>query len=221
MLLQGPRGSYHELSFHGLRIAGFNDPRWFGDDNKDPKAKEAPAVDAFNRTMANEPEPDIVVAHEPYAAAAVERARILINGHIHAADLKGNRIQVGTFTGGGVFSHYTTGEDAELTGQPYAFDIVTFGSSCNLSQLTRYSYRNLLEGRPAYDSIQVINGTTIDPTIQPAPQDQSRDTSPAGQGQATRSCSPIEPTSTRTITPAPANAPAPDTQSPSTATPAG
>jgi predicted phosphodiesterase len=216
VLLQGPQGNYHELSFHGLRIAGFNDPRWFGDDNKDPKAKEAPAADAFNRTMANEPEPDLVVTHEPYAASAVERARVLINGHIHSADLKGNRIQVGTFTGGGLFSHYTTGEDAELTGQPYAFDIVTFGSSCNLTQLTRYSYRNLLEGRPAYDAIQVINGTTIDPTIQPPAEQQQGAPPPAGSTQ--RSCSRVEPTTTRTITPVPADAQPGVTQEPATTT---
>ncbi|EWT05576.1 metallophosphoesterase [Intrasporangium chromatireducens Q5-1] len=218
VLLQGPQGNYHELSFHGLRIAGFNDPRWFGDDNKDPKAKEAPAVDAFNRTMATEPEPDIVVTHEPYAATGVDRARILVNGHIHSADLKGNRIQVGTFTGGGLFSHYTTGEAAELTGQPYAFDIVTFGSSCNLTQLTRYSYRNLLEGRPAYDSIQVINGTTIDPTIQPPSDKQQRQPSAGDANQPARTCSRIEPTTTRNIAPLPEGAAAPGTQAPATTT---
>lgn len=217
VLLQGPRGTYHELTFHGLRIAGFNDPRWFGDDNKDPRAKEAPAVDAFNRTMADQPEPDIVVTHEPYAATDVQRARILVNGHIHRADLKGNRIQVGTFTGGGLFTHYTSGEDAELTGQPYAFDIATFGSSCQLTQLTRYSYRNLLEGRPAYDSIQVINGTTIEPTIQPPPAAPPGQAGPATDQQG-RTCGADEATTTRTIAPVPAGASAPGTQPPATTT---
>lgn len=196
VLLQGPKGNYRELTFHGLRIAGFNDPRWFGDDNKDPVAKEAPAVNAFNRTMVDEPVPDIVVAHEPYAATAIDQARILINGHIHKAALAGNRIQVGTFTGGGLFSHYTTGEDAELAGQPYAFDILTFGEQCNLTQLTRYSYRNLLEGRPAYDAIQVINGATIEPTVAPAAEPQPGQAAP---DQNVRTCGQHEPTTNRTI----------------------
>ncbi|WP_347353586.1 metallophosphoesterase [Intrasporangium sp.] len=220
VLLQGPKGTYHELSFHGLRIAGFNDPRWFGDDNKDPVAKEAPAVDAFNRTMADQPEPDIVVAHEPYAVSYVKRAGILVNGHIHKAGLFGNRIQVGTFTGGGLFTHYTTGEDAELTGQPYAFDIATFGTACNLTRLARYSYRNLLEGRPAYDSIQVINGATIEPPDQPGGQqpEQAQGPPPAGTQQPTRSCSATDPTTTRNITPVPPGAEPPGTQPPATTT---
>ncbi len=217
VLLQGPLGNYHQLSFHGLRIAGFNDPRWFGDDNKDPAAKEAPAVDEFNRTMAHEPEPDIVVTHEPYAATAIKSARVLINGHIHKAGLFGNRIQVGTFTGGGLFTHYQIGEDAELTGQPYAFDIMTFGSHCELTQLTRYSYRNLLEGQPAYDSIQVINGSTIDPTVQPPPQQQPGEPKPQTNPPA-RSCSRLEPTTTLSMSPVPAGAPAPGTQAPETTT---
>ena len=196
VLLQGPAGNYRELTFHGLRIAGFNDPRWFGDDNKDPVAKEAPAVDAFNRTMADQPIPDLVVTHEPYAATGVDRARILINGHIHTAALSGNRIQVGTFTGGGLFSRYTTGEDAELSGQPYALDILTFGERCNLTQLTRYTYRNLLEGRPAYDSIQVINGATIEPTVAPAP---AAPPGQAGPAQGVRTCGELEPLTTRNI----------------------
>lgn len=196
VLLQKPDDDYQELNFHGLTIAGFNDPRWFGDDNEDPVAKEAPAVAAFNRTMADQPEPDIVVAHEPYAVEYVDKARILINGHIHKAALSGNRIQVGTFTGGGLFSHYTTGEDAELTGQPYAFDIMTFGEHCNLTQLTRYSYRNLLEGRPAYDSIQVINGSTIEPTVTPPPEPAPGQPAPA---ESARECGPQVPTTIRTI----------------------
>ncbi len=199
VLLQKPDGDYQELDFHGLAIAGFNDPRWFGDDNEDPVAKEAPAVAAFNRTMADQPEPDIVVAHEPYAAEYVDKARILINGHMHTAGLFGNRIQVGTFTGGGLFTHYTTSENkdnSELSGQPYAFDVMTFGTACNLTQLTRYSYRNLLEGRPAYDSIQVINGATIEPTVTPPPDTAQGEAAPA---ESARECGPQVPTTIRAI----------------------
>ena len=40
-----------------------------------------------------------------------------------------------------------------------------FGQSCTLTSLTRYTYRNLIQGSPAYDDVQVINGSTIQPAI--------------------------------------------------------
>ena len=58
-----------------------------------------------------------------------------------------------------------TGDPGELAGQPYAFDIAVFGQSCTLTSLTRYTYRNLIQGRPAYDDVQVINGSTIQPAV--------------------------------------------------------
>src|SRR6478736_234308 len=142
VLLEDAAGTLRELTFHGLRITGFNDPRWFGDDNADPTAKEKPAAVRYNAAVAGQPEPDIVVTHEPYAAEQVERGRLLINGHMHTPAIEGNRIQVGTFTGGGVVSHYSEGPGQELDGQPYSFDIAQFGTSCELTSLTRYSFRN-------------------------------------------------------------------------------
>lgn len=199
VLLQDADGRHQRYSFHGLRITGFNDPRYFGDDAKDLQAKEAPASGAYNRAMEGQPESDIVLTHEPYAAEQVAAGRILVNGHIHTADRQNNRIQVGTFTGGGVVSHYSEGENAELTGQPYAFDVATFGSSCGLTQLTRYSYRNLLEGRPAYDTVQVVNGERI----QPPPADAAPAAGDGGTAQGTtgRRCSRLEPTSLTPIEP--------------------
>lgn len=205
VLLQDPEGVYRELSFRGLRISGFNDPRYFGDDNKDPAGKQAPAVDAYNAAMAEEPESDVVVTHEPYAATGVDRGRLLINGHIHTAALEGSRIQVGTFTGGGVVSHFIATADEELTGQPYAFDIATFGPRCGLTQLTRYTFRNLIEGRPAYDTVQVINGATLDPEGA-AKSREDVDPARANPGQEppaeqVRSCSPLDETTIREIRP--------------------
>ena len=115
--------------------------------------------------------PDVVVSHEPGAVQKVAAAGILVNGHLHTDQLEGNRIGVGTFTGGGTVSHFVqdaekkagTGDQGELAGQPYAFDIAVFGQSCTLTSLTRYTYRNLIQGRPAYDDVQVINGSTIQP----------------------------------------------------------
>jgi predicted phosphodiesterase len=170
VLLEPTPQSYTEVRVSGVVIAGFNDPRFFGDDNRNIAQKEQPAADAFNQAYAGRPRPDIVVAHEPSAAMMVESATLLINGHLHKDELEGNRIGVGTFTGGGIMSHFlnqqslvpeTGDQPGELAGQPYAFDIADYGQSCDLTSLTRYTFRNLILGRPVYDNVSVINGKTI------------------------------------------------------------
>jgi len=168
VLLQPGDDAYTAYTLKGLRITGFNDPRYFGDDARNTAAKQAPAIDAFNEVMKKQPVPDLVVAHEPAAAEGVDRADVVLNGHLHSASLRGNRIAVGTFTGGGVVSHYIPEEDSgELRGQPYAFDIAAFGPTCQLASLTRYTYRNLVEGAPVYDNVTVINGATIEKAANP------------------------------------------------------
>jgi len=165
ILLQPTPQSYTELAINGVLIAGFNDPRFFGDDNQNIAQKEQPAADAFNRAFADRPRPDIVVTHEPSAAKMVASATLLVNGHLHKDELEGNRIGVGTFTGGGTMSHFIVAnsgdESGELAGQPYAFDIAVYGQSCDLTSLTRYTFRNLIQGQPVYDDVSVINGSTI------------------------------------------------------------
>ena len=195
VLLEPDEQTYAVESIHGLRIAGFNDPRWFGDDNTNNAAKQKPAVARFNDAMADQPVPDIVVSHEPAAAKDVARAGIRVNGHLHASQLEDSRIGVGTFTGGGPFSHFIAGGDStdggsgntadagELTGQPSAFDIATFGTDCRLASLTRYQFRNVIEGRPAYDDVTLINGSRIEEKApDPAP--------PAGEADATGTATP-------------------------------
>jgi predicted phosphodiesterase len=164
VLLEPSPQTYTELGVNGVLIAGFNDPRFFGDDNKSFAQKEQPAADLFNQAFAGRPPPDIVVTHEPVAAKMVSSATVLINGHLHKDELEGSRIGVGTFTGGGTLSHFlpaTGDQGGELAGQPYAFDIAVYGQSCDLSSLTRYTFRNLIQGRPVYDDVSVINGKTI------------------------------------------------------------
>jgi Icc-related predicted phosphoesterase len=166
VLLQPDAQTYTVQSIGGVRIAGFNDPRWFGDDNRNNAAKQRPATDAFNAAMADTTVPDLVVSHEPAAVEGVERAGIKVNGHLHKAELEGNRIGVGTFTGGGPFSHFLTAEEGqELTGQPSAFDIAAFGEDCRIASLTRYQFRNVIEGRPAYDDVTLLNGSRIEETV--------------------------------------------------------
>jgi len=183
VLLEPAPKSYIQAEVNGVVIAGFNDPRFFGDDSKTINAKEQPAADAFNEAFADRPVPDVVVTHEPAAAKMVKAATVLVNGHLHKDEVDGNRIGVGTFTGGGTVSHFLldkssppeskslsdqqrrgdspSEQSGELPGQPYAFDIAVYGQSCDLTSLTRYTFRNLIQGRPVYDDVSVINGKTI------------------------------------------------------------
>ena len=168
---------------HGVRIAGFNDPRWFGDSGTGSPAKQVPAREAFTAAYAERPAADLVVGHEPWAVQGLAGG-VLVNGHMHSVDLEGNRVQAGTFTGGGPFTHFladTGGE--ELVGQPSAFDVLTFGTDCRLATLTRYRFRDVIEGRPAYDDVSLVNGRRVD----------GREADPA------RTCSADAPLTTTTV----------------------
>lgn len=206
VLLQPDDATYTAYTLRGLRITGFNDPRYFGDDAMKTDEKQRPAFRKFNATMADQPTPDVVVAHEPGAAAGVDRADVRINGHLHTAGLDGDRITVGTFTGGGVVSHYIPEEQTgELRGQPYAFDIAAFDTSCRLSSLTRFTYRNLIEGAPVYDNVTVLNGSTIE-SAPPA-------------AEASRSCAVTSETGATLIPAVPVDADGNPTDPPSPTTP--
>ena len=162
VLLQDATGDYTEVTVGGVRIAGFNDPRWFGDSGKGSPAKQVPAREAFVRAFTGRPAADLVVSHEPWAVQDLAGG-VLVNGHMHSVDLEGNRVQAGTFTGGGPLSHFladTGGE--ELVGQPSAFDVLTFGTDCRLASLTRFRFRDVIEGRPAYDDVRLVNGRRVD-----------------------------------------------------------
>lgn len=164
VLLQPPGTGYQRVSVGGVRIAGFNDPRFFGDSGQGSPAKQQPAREAFQRAFADAPPPDVVASHEPWALDGVSGG-VLLNGHMHSADIEGNRVQVGTFTGGGPFAHFVAAEGEggeELQGQPSGFDILTFGTDCRLSSLTRYRFRDVIEGRPVYDDVSIVNGNRID-----------------------------------------------------------
>ncbi len=171
VLLEPDQDSYTVQSIGGIRIAGFNDPRWFGDDNRDNAAKQKAPAARFAEAMADVAPPDVLVGHEPGAVDAIDQpSGIKVHGHLHTDQLDGNTIGVGTFTGGGAFSHFLqAGKDEELTGQPSAFDVAAFGEDCHLNSLTRYQFRNVIEGRPAYDDVTLINGTRIESELPPVP----------------------------------------------------
>jgi predicted phosphodiesterase len=201
VLLEPDEESYTVQTVNGIRIAGFNDPRWFGDDNKDNAAKQKGPAARFVEAMAEQPQPDLVVSHEPGAVSAVERADVKLHGHLHSDRLDGNTIGVGTFTGGGPLSHFLVGaEGEELTGQPSSFDVAVFGTDCRLASLTRYQYRNVIEGRPAYDDVTLINGSRIE---QAADEEGGAEvvgggTAPEGQA-APRTCDPASGTSSEQV----------------------
>lgn len=192
ILLEPSAGEYVEADIDGVRMSGLNDWRYFAEVNDDFGGQQRAAAKRYAEATQGWPLPDILVSHQSYALAPLDTAGVKINGHMHSPDLDGNRIQVGTFTGGGLVNHFQVpeapdeGEDTagELVGQPYAFDILTFGTDCSVQSLTRYTYRNLVSGQPQYDNVTVINGNRIAP--------------PAEEG---RNCGPELGVSTQPITP--------------------
>lgn len=162
-VLQPSPDGYTEIDLGGLRIGGFNDPRYFGDTGSRSAELQQPAREQFLDAFADREPLDVVVSHEPWAVADLPDIGVAVNGHMHSPDLQGNRIQAGTFTGGGPFTHFREQQPGEeLSGQGYAFDVLAFGADCRLATLTRYQYQNLVQGRPAYDDITLINGSRID-----------------------------------------------------------
>lgn len=157
VLLEPKPGEYQQVSVGGLRIAGFNDPRTFGNPASEEMAeRERKARDAWVEALGDGQVPDLTVAHNPKSLEDAP-GRLLINGHMHVPEIDGNRIQVGTFTGAGNLRRFTWSTDGELLGQPNAFDVLTFDSECQAKRLTRYEYRAVIEGQPSFDSLSVIN----------------------------------------------------------------
>lgn len=149
-----------------------NDPRYYGDSNTDVGAVEKPAAETFDAAFKDVPDLDIALSHEPTAADAIDVATVKIRGHLHKASLDGNTIGVGSFTGGGLMSYYRNGDaematdeaGAELVGQPQAFDVLRYNADCSINSLQRLVYSDLIEGSPKYDSVTVINGSTVSST---------------------------------------------------------
>lgn len=166
VLMEPTRKEYQQLDLGGLTIGGFNDPRYYGDSDDDAK-DESPQKGRqrdFLNAYGGEP-PDVVVSHEPAAVEGIDGdSRLLINGHVHTPDIDDRRVSVGTFTGGGVFGKRVA-EDAESGTEKitstYYFDVAQFGTSCGLVSLTRYAFKDIVEGRPAYQDLSVINGRSI------------------------------------------------------------
>ncbi|WP_052590060.1 metallophosphoesterase family protein [Luteipulveratus mongoliensis] len=168
VLLEPKNGQYQQVSVDGVTIGGFNDPRYYGDSDTDNDKKQKPRQKAFLAAYGDRTLPDIVVSHEPAAVEGIKTKGMLIDGHMHTPGIDGNRVTVGTFTGGGLFGkriEESESGDGERATASYFFDIAVYGKSCSLVNLTRYSFRSIVEGRPAYDGLNVINGRSIVDTI--------------------------------------------------------
>ncbi|WP_298749902.1 metallophosphoesterase [uncultured Serinicoccus sp.] len=191
LLVEPTEGELQQISVNGVTITGFNDSRYFNQRSDDYGADQAALAERFREATAGLDPSDIVLTHQPYAAERVTAGAVTINGHMHIPGLTGQHLQVGSFTGGGLVNQFrlpplteraqeAAEEDPETAGElqahAYSFDILTFGEDCAISSLTRYSYRNLVSGRPQFDDVSLINGRTIQPQV---PQDRSCS---AGQG---------------------------------------
>lgn len=154
-------GTYREIEVAGLRLAGFNDPRYYGDSDDGTTDAQTDSRDRWVEALGDATPPDLMLSHE---APAVDGApgRIRVHGHGHHPGLDGNRVALGTFTGGGTLSHFRLDPaDEELVGQPSSFDLLTFDEGCQAGTLTRYQYRAIIEGRPSMDRISVINAGRV------------------------------------------------------------
>lgn len=176
VLLEPSAGDFQRVDVHGVSISGFNDVRYFnqrsddfGEDQADKAALFREATDGLEPT-------DLVVTHQPYAATRVQARAFTLNGHMHVPAAQRGHVQVGSLTGGGLVNQFripplteeakeAAEEDpetaGELLGHPYSFDILTVGQDCSVASLTRYSYRNLVVGRPQFDDVSMINGRTL------------------------------------------------------------
>jgi len=192
ILLEPTAATYVEAQVNGVRISGFNDWRFFGAHGEiDFGQQQRDAADRYAAGTAGNLPPDILLSHQPYALRPLETGAVKVNGHMHSASLEDNHITVGTFTGGGLVNHFQVPETedeetaGELTGQPYAFDILSFAPDCSVQRLTRYTYRNLVLCRPQFDNVSVVNGARL-----------------ADPAEEERSCGPEQGTTQRVIEPA-------------------
>ena len=82
-LLEDGAGDYTEVTVHGVRIAGFNDPRWFGDSGTGSPAKQAPGPGGVHRGVRRPARgrprrrPRAVVGGGPRRRGARQRAHAL------------------------------------------------------------------------------------------------------------------------------------------------
>lgn len=201
VLLEPTAGRFVEAEVNGVRISGFNDWRYFAESNEDPLELQREAAAAYALAVQGHPAPDIAIGHEPFGMDLVATQGVTVNGHMHVAALDGHRIQVGSFTGGGLVNHFRVERPAddetfgELVGAPYAFDVLTFDRTCSVQSLTRFTYRDLVSGRPEYNEVSIVNGRQLAPPVadRSCGPDQELRVTPISPVNSVDSIDPVDP----------------------------
>ncbi|MGD8149533.1 metallophosphoesterase family protein [Ornithinimicrobium sp. Y1694] len=180
ILLEPTAEEFVRADINGVSITGFNDRRYFNQRSTEFAEQQGELAALWREATADRDPTDIVATHQPYSAFRVPTGGVTVNGHMHAPGLDRQHIQMGSFTGGGLVNQFrlpplteeareAAAEDVEtrgeLVGRPYAFDILSFGTDCSVKRLTRFSYRNLVSGRPQFDDVSIVNGRTIQPNV--------------------------------------------------------
>lgn len=151
IVLEPDAGSFNIVSVGGVKVAGVNDPRWFGDDNQDNMGAQAPAVKKFNDMFASNP-PDIAISHEPAAAEQLATNGVQMAGHIHHDELRGKLIINGTLTGGGLFGQ---GDTADDTPPVQSYSVLEFGTNCRPARLSVTRFSGGVTGTPRVESVSI------------------------------------------------------------------
>lgn len=168
-LLQRNPELYQKVSMAGVSFGGFNDQRFYGDDDpRDPKIQVGARTSFIDTWKArDEALPDVVVSHEPAATQdGFPDRSLLISGHTHKPARDNNHMTVGTFTGGGLFGATLAGtaeKGTEVFTQAYSFDIADFDTTCSLATMRRYTFTGILQGRPELESTSVLAGRQFVP----------------------------------------------------------
>lgn len=178
VLLETAAGELNLATVNGVTLSGFNDSRYFNQRSDDFGGNQAELAETFRERTEGLPLTDLIVTHQPYAAERVTAEALTLNGHMHVPALVGQHLQVGSFTGGGLVNQFrlpplteqaqeAAEEDpetaGELQGHAYSFDVVSFEQDCSVASVARYSYRNLVSGRPQFDDVSLISGRTLQP----------------------------------------------------------
>ena len=126
-IVETNNGEFNEITINGIKIAGFNDPGYFGDDGGRRPAGHENSLRRYLDSVAANYEPDIFVTHEPWMVEQIP-AKLTINGHMHAPGLDGRHIQTGTTTASGLLKNYATLEDTDVAIS--SFGVLRFDGNC-------------------------------------------------------------------------------------------
>jgi len=171
VLLQPGDDTYNLVSAGGVKIAGFNDTRYFGDDGHADRDMLDASIAEYRAALKGQTV-DLTLAHQPNQVEKFDTTTV--NGHMHRPDLDENHIQVGSLSAGGILNQFPLSDeptDPVLS----AFDIVTFDNTCSLSSLDRYSYPPFVSPTSdgSYTVTRIAGATIAKPVVDRQCTDES------------------------------------------------